>query len=623
MAITILNNLYPPLIASSYMPAFIYNQTCRIYFSLSQFNSESDVNMAAVQLTAKHLRSNRNALNSGYVSGIKLCTMTEDKTSETDSLYYVELKSSDIQDGFSLNEYYQVQLRLTAADVTPPTGTGLDSWLNKKQEYFSEWSTVVLIYGISQPTLNLRRYTLNQDNTNQSSSLQGIVAGTLVPTVSSDKETLKSYRIYLKDYNDESILYEDSGWLYPNDYTAKNQLFYTLKYDTIKNKKYKVVIDIETKNGYTDSFWFNYVWQPIPEAAFDVDHSVDADNENGGLRVTIGSKDVEQGESYETKFWFDTEKGVTKGRVNGKAACLVIGTADSGNANRASFSPFENVKYISTKQKLILTNFGNPTYDFTKGVQLTIRRASSKDNFLSWEVLTSLEITEDYVIRLIWDDYTVEPGVWYKYKVYRVDRLGDFSAEFETDKNMVYTDHIFLTTEKEQLKVCFDPQVNNFQIKTTESVVETIGSRYPFVRRQGNIYYKTFGISGTISYLSDIDINLFNSSKDQLYSNSQITKLYDDYNAEHGIGIYNDYVREREFRKKVMDFLYNNNAKLFRSLTEGNILVKLSNISLTPNNTLGRMIYSFSCTAYEIGEPTADNLNKYNVVRQRKYEIKK
>jgi len=47
-----------------------------------------------------------------------------------------------------------------------------------------------------------------------------------------------------------------------------------------------------------------------------------------------------------------------------------------------------------------------------------------------------------------------------------------------------------------------------------------------------------------------------------------------------------------------MDFLYEDNVKLFRSVPEGNILVKLMDISFSPNQTLGRLVYSFSCTAY-------------------------
>jgi hypothetical protein len=36
-----------------------------------------------------------------------------------------------------------------------------------------------------------------------------------------------------------------------------------------------------------------------------------------------------------------------------------------------------------------------------------------------------------------------------------------------------------------------------------ESKVDTIGSKYPFVFRNGNVGYKEFPISGLISFLTD------------------------------------------------------------------------------------------------------------------------
>ena len=36
-----------------------------------------------------------------------------------------------------------------------------------------------------------------------------------------------------------------------------------------------------------------------------------------------------------------------------------------------------------------------------------------------------------------------------------------------------------------------------------ESKVDTIGSKHPFIFRNGNVGYKEFPISGLISYLSD------------------------------------------------------------------------------------------------------------------------
>jgi hypothetical protein len=50
----------------------------------------------------------------------------------------------------------------------------------------------------------------------------------------------------------------------------------------------------------------------------------------------------------------------------------------------------------------------------------------------------------------------------------------------------------------------------------------------------------------------------------------------------------------------VLDFLNSPKPKLFRSATEGNYCVYTMNSSLSPNDTLGRMLHTFSCTAYEI-----------------------
>jgi len=41
---------------------------------------------------------------------------------------------------------------------------------------------------------------------------------------------------------------------------------------------------------------------------------------------------------------------------------------------------------------------------------------------------------------------------------------------------------------------------------------------------------------------------------------------------------------------------------LFRSSTEGNYCVALLNSTLTPIDSLGRMLHSFNCNAYEIME---------------------
>jgi len=60
---------------------------------------------------------------------------------------------------------------------------------------------------------------------------------------------------------------------------------------------------------------------------------------------------------------------------------------------------------------------------------------------------------------------------------------------------------------------------------------------------------------------------------------------------------------------EVLEWLTNGKPKLFRSPGEGNFIVRLMNTSLSPNDTLGRMLHTFSCTAYEIAEYNHKNLN--------------
>jgi len=53
---------------------------------------------------------------------------------------------------------------------------------------------------------------------------------------------------------------------------------------------------------------------------------------------------------------------------------------------------------------------------------------------------------------------------------------------------------------------------------------------------------------------------------------------------------------------------------MFKSATEGNYLVRLLNVSLTPEDKLGRMLHSFSATAYEIEKLTYENLIDLNFI---------
>jgi hypothetical protein len=64
---------------------------------------------------------------------------------------------------------------------------------------------------------------------------------------------------------------------------------------------------------------------------------------------------------------------------------------------------------------------------------------------------------------------------------------------------------LFLYDGEKQLKVKYNPKVTSFKNTRMEAKVDTIGSKYPFIFRNGNVEYKEMPISGLISYHMDND----------------------------------------------------------------------------------------------------------------------
>ena len=128
MAVNI--NLYPP-VADVYMPAFligssdIQKNTCRVYFSISLYNSFSDIKNA--QVTVANQNTNLSVLNkSKYPCEIMLTEIKTDLTRISEDRYYIEIKPDDIEEGFQINQYYKVQIRFTAAEASNlPAGIGI------------------------------------------------------------------------------------------------------------------------------------------------------------------------------------------------------------------------------------------------------------------------------------------------------------------------------------------------------------------------------------------------------------------------------------------------------------------------------------------------------------------
>ena len=243
---------------------------------------------------------------------------------------------------------------------------------------------------------------------------------------------------------------------------------------------------------------------------------------------------------------------------------------------------------------------------------LVIRRSSSKNNFTIWEDLKFFSYPEAITgIKETWYDCTVESDIWYKYCVQLINtELQRGQVKEMKTPVLVSFEDMFLTVKDRQLKIKFNPQVSSFRRTIQESRTETLGSQYPFIRRNGYMDYAQFSIGGLISFFIDED-QLF-ITRDKLFGKQ--LNSYANYNDTNRIDNYNNYIYERKFRDEVIKFLYDENVKLFRSPTEGNFVVKVMDVNLNPTTELGRYLWSFSGTAYEIANSDAKSLQEMGIL---------
>ena len=150
-------------------------------------------------------------------------------------------------------------------------------------------------------------------------------------------------------------------------------------------------------------------------------------------------------------------------------------------------------------------------------------------------------------------------------------------------------------------------------------VIQETFDVFPNISRLGSMRYKSFPVTGLISF--NMDENYLFATKEEIYgtTDSATIQAYESRETTRSNQPYN-YYYERGFRNKVMEFLYSDEPKLFKSPTEGNVLIRLTNISLSPNESLGRLIYSFNSTATEIADNTVDKLKKYKIINEKSEE---
>lgn len=266
-----------------------------------------------------------------------------------------------------------------------------------------------------------------------------------------------------------------------------------------------------------------------------------------------------------------------------------------------------------------------------------LKRLSDKDNYFKFFIIKEFSLNNVQLNQLnqgiiLYEDYTVESGCNYVYYIQQLNKENNIytgiRSYMTSNYISVYFDDIFLYDGERQLNIKFNPKVASFKINIQGTKIETIGNQFPVVLYNGKTYYKEFPLSGLISYNMDetqdfilglnykqkikrLETNHHKSyihqDENQLIyderirynKNNKYQNFQNDSNSKTNLSDLN-YTVEKDFKLAVLEFLNNKKPKLFRSAAEGNYCVMTLNSSLTPIDTLGRMLHSFNSTAYEI-----------------------
>lgn len=231
------------------------------------------------------------------------------------------------------------------------------------------------------------------------------------------------------------------------------------------------------------------------------------------------------------------------------------------------------------------------------------------DDIFPWESVYGFNLDSQIVVQDIhWKDLTVANGETYIYSLCQFNENGIYSIKIYSNIIIPKFDYMYLYDGKRQLAIKYNPEMSSFKNDILEQKIETIGRRYPFIYRNGIVKYKEFPIGGLISETLDPD-NLF-FWKESEESTYRTQTEHNEYQKKE----YDEYYNEKVFKLEVLEWLTNGKPKLFRSISEGNYLVQLINVSLSPEDKLARMLHKFSSTAYEIAELTDENLRNYDII---------
>lgn len=566
------NILYAPQVRAI-QPAFEYNTSTKtgemeVYFSFSPYNKLADITEIRYTIINPNLsggtgvnnsiiKANADLDNFDNVRNIYYNTVSKEELTQNDENnkeYYFTVNFNDTGfNAMTLDQYYQLQIWLV-----------YDNSNDEKEANISYASQVSLI----RPFCGIEDFVV-----------EGL-------TQDEDGSTIRIADTFSKL----------KGYLSPKNASSK---------------EYLAEVSYFIKKGETIATLTKTI---TPFSTFDFEEKID-------YIFTQGE------ESYSFHFTYKTINGCKGEKIYSNIR--YIPRTGSDWADNCKLTVSEEKSQEVVKINLQFTAQPNrPSYP--TGVQnsfITIQRSDSSTNFSKWTDITVATFKNSITGTCSYDFLdcgNIKSGETYKYRArawsasHDIQINSPYYQSAESSLTLDNFEHLYLLDRDYLMSIQFDPKISNFKWVTQESLTNTLGGIYPIVRHNGHSYYKQFSLSGTLFFpimgassgtdSLDHAVNYNQDYDDGLYLHTNAYNILLNQNVDNWTDIS---MKQKLIRDEAMKFLTNRKPKLFRSAEEGNMIVYLSNISFTPNQTLGRSVVGFSATATEICELTEENLKKY------------
>ena len=593
----VLSTYYPPMFLSSFLPAFPRNQSAIVPFRVSQLNSQSQVaNNITLQVSLIDQKTNNNAFkkdameikNGFYHTTFSLLEGYED-------VYKLEIPVNILNTPlWKNNSYYQLQIRLC-----------------KGEQPVSEWSTVLLLRAIAEPKLSLRYLSDSNTEIQQLPAYnKGVlpIVGRLNFSEHNEEDCLASYSVNVSDYGTNQVFTQtQSPIIYTNSQNDPNNINYYANLAGINNLYSKNILKLnfsyETRNGYkvTKSFPFRIAeyndndtdWQPI-------------------LTVTPN----------------EFKKSMTIKFHNNSQIKLLGDLVFRRSSNRSNYAEWEDLGSYSVNNKEDIV-IEDTTIESGVLYKYLVQYISSK-NVYSTPAISTATCLNFFDATLSRKDKQISLPFDFKISNFKpvvsrtkTETLGSKYPKFTENAVLNYKQFSFSALISTEMDRKYDSMLSALIADPhAPKEMDSIYSKaHPEIKDEEAKREAEAQLDLPIDFYSSYEQSNFLSPK-QFYN-----KHYRDFDPQTqdessmtDPGFYtsrgNDtdptdyyYTWEKDFREILVSWLNDGEPKLFRSQTEGNMVVILMDVSLTPEVKLSRRLYRITATAIEVADGSKiDNL---------------